>query len=170
METGIPALFIAAIFMLFTVLVSRGGFAGMDAVSQSLKASETRLSAQTHTGLSVTGTSIDGTGANITVTIRNDGQTPIAEFARMDVVVQYFDEFGARYDKWLAYTSGALASDTWTTGAFTSDLFEPRILNTGETVQILMRVNPVIGVATTNKALIGTDHGVTVQTLFAGPP
>ena len=32
METSIPALFVAAIFMLGTVLVGRGGFIGMDNV------------------------------------------------------------------------------------------------------------------------------------------
>ncbi len=50
------------------------------------------------------------------------------------------------------------------------DVFEPGILNTGETVEILIRVNPVVAAATTNLAIIGTEKGVTVQTYFAGPP
>jgi exodeoxyribonuclease V gamma subunit len=86
----------------------------------------------------------------------------------MDVMVQYFGETGTRYDKWLAYTSGALSSDKWTTGTFTSDVFEPGILNQGESVQILIRVNPVVGRVTTNRAIIGTEKGVTVSTYFAG--
>jgi flagellar protein FlaF len=170
MEHGIPALFVAAIFLVATVLVGRGGFIGMDNVGQSLKASEMRFTERSGTELSVTNTTIDGTGANITITIRNDGQTPIADFSRMDVLVQYFGETGTRYDKWIAYTSGALASDTWTTGSFTDDIFEPGILNPGEQLNLEVRVNPVVGAATTNKAVISTEHGVTVQTMFAGPP
>jgi len=170
MENGIPALLIAAILMLSTVLMARGGFLGADAIGQSLRQSETRYGQQNRTGLTVTSTSIDGTGANVTITIRNDGQTPVAVFESMDVVVQYFASGGTRYDKWLPYTSGALSSDTWTTGTFTGDVFEPGILNTGESVEILIRVNPVVGAATTNLAIIGTEKGVTVQTYFAGPP
>jgi len=170
METSIPALFVAAIFMLGTVLVGRGGFIGMDNVGQSLRASEARNLERTGTELSVASTSIDGSGANVTITVRNDGQTPIGEYSRMDVLVQYFGETATRYDKWIAYTSGALASDTWTTGTFTDDIFEPGILNPGETMEILVRVNPVVGAGTTNKAVIASEQGVTTQTLFAGPP
>jgi flagellar protein FlaF len=170
MEHGIPALFIAAIFLVATVLVGRGGFIGMDGVGQSLKASEMRFEDRTGTELAVTDDAIDPTGANVTLTVRNDGQTPIGDFSRMDVLVQYFGETGTRYDKWTAYTSAGLESDTWTTGAFTDDVFEPGILNPGEQMEIIVRVNPVVGAGTTNKAIISTEHGVTIETMFAGPP
>jgi hypothetical protein len=170
MENGIPALIIAAILMLATVFLARSGFLGMDAVGQDLRESENRYADRSRTGLAVTSTSIDGPGANVTFVVRNDGQTPIADFERMDVVLQYFGETGTRFDKWIAYTPGALASDTWTTGAFTDDLFEPGILNPGESVEILARVNPVVGAGSTNWAVIGSDRGVTVQTYFDGPP
>jgi hypothetical protein len=170
MENGLPALMIAAILMLATVLISRGGYYGADAIGQTLRESESRYGQQNRTGLTVTGTSIDGTGANISITVRNDGATTLADFAGMDVMVQYFGESGTRYDKWLAYTSGALSSDRWTDGPFTNDVFEPGILNQGESMEILIRVNPVVGVGTTNRAIVGTDKGITVSTYFAGPP
>jgi len=170
MENGLPALLIAAILMLSTVLMARGGFLGADAIGQSLRTSQTSYAQQNRTELAVTSASTDATGANVTITVRNDGQTPVADFSMMDVVVQYFGVGGARYDKWLPYTAGPLASDTWTTGTFTNDLFEPGILNTGESVEILIRVNPVVAPATTNLAVIGTEKGVTVQTYFPGPP
>lgn len=169
MEQGLPALMIAAILMLSTVFMARGGYLGADAIGQSLRESQERYGQQTRTGLTVTGTSIDGSGANVTLSVRNDGQTPIADFAGMDIVVQYFGETGTRYDKWLAYADGALASDTWTAGNFGSDVFEPGILNPGETMDITARLNPVAGAGTTNWAIIGTDKGVTVQTYFDGP-
>lgn len=169
MENGIPALLIAAILMLSTVFMARGGFVGMDAVGQQLKQSETAIGAQNRTAVEATGSSIDPTGANITITMLNDGQTDLSQYDKMDVVLQYFDENGVRYDKWIPYTSGALAADTWTTGTFTNDAFEPGILNPGESVEINIRVNPPVGTGTTNRAVIGTENGVTMQTLFAGP-
>jgi hypothetical protein len=168
-ENGLPALMLAAIMMLATVLMARGGFLGADAIGMSLRESETRYSEQNRTGLSVTGTSIDATGANVTITVRNDGQTPIADYAGMDVVLQYFDENTVRYDTWIPWTDGALASNTWTQANFQDDVFEPGILNTGESMDLTIRVNPVVGAATVNWAVIGTDKGVTVQTYFDGP-
>ncbi len=170
MESGLPALLIAAILMLSTVFMARGGFLGADAIGQSLRQSEARYELKSRTGLTITGASIDGAGANITLTLLNDGQTVIADFASMDVVMQYFDETATRRDKWIPYTSGALASNTWKTGTFTNDVFEPGILNAGESMEVLIRVNPVVGVATTNLAIIGSEKGVTAQTYFAGPP
>lgn len=170
MENGIPALLIAAVLMLSTVFLARGGFVGMDAVGQSLKQSETSIGEQNRTGLTSTAESIDASGTNITVTVLNNGQTDIGQFAQMDVVLQYFDEAGVRHSEWIPYTSGALGADTWTTGTFTNDVFEPGILNPGESMQILVRVNPAVGHGTTNLAIIGTGNGVTMQTLFAGPP
>jgi hypothetical protein len=161
---------IAAILMLSTVLISRGGYFGADAIGQTLRESESRYGQQNRTGLTVTSATIDGAGANITITVLNDGATTVGDYAGMDVMVQYFGETGTRYDKWIAYTPGALSSDRWTTGAFTSDVFEPGILNQGESVEIVIRVNPVVGIGTTNRVIIGTDKGVTVSTYFAGPP
>lgn len=170
MENGIPALVIAAIIMTASLLVTRSGLTSMDAIGATLKESEVRMSQRAHTQLSVTSTSIDGTGANITVTVKNDGTTSLGDFARMDVIVNYFGETGTRYDKWLGYTSGALQSDTWTTGTFTDDVFEPHILNPGESMELLLRVNPVVGRGTSNRAVIVTEQGVTADALFAGPP
>jgi hypothetical protein len=161
---------IAAILMLSTVVMARGGFLGADAIGESLRQSEARYGQQNRTGLTVTDTSIDGSGANITLSVLNEGQTPIADFASMDIVVTYFGEGGTRYDKWLAFTTGALASDTWKAMNFGNDVFEPGILNAGETMDIQLRVNPVVGAGTTNWAVIGTERGVTVQTYFNGPP
>lgn len=170
MENGLPALLIAAILMLSTVFMARGGFMGADAIGQSLRQSEVRYEAKSRTGLTITASAIDATGANITLTVRNDGQTALADYAGMDVVLQYFGETGIRNDVWIPFTSGVLASNTWTTGIFTNDVFEPGILNAGESMQMLIRVNPVVGRLTTNLAVIGSEKGVTAQTYFAGPP
>lgn len=170
MENGIPALLIAAILMLSTVFMARGGFIGMDAVGQQLKRSETNIGAQNRTALDATSATVDATGTTVTITLLNAGQTDVSQYGQMDVVLQYFDEAGVRHDAWLPYSSGVLAANTWTTGAFTDDVFEPRILNPGESVQLIAQVNPAVGAGTTNRATIGTENGVTLQTLFSGPP
>ncbi len=169
MENGLPALLIAAILMLSTVMMARGGFLGADKISQSMRTSEGRYEQQNRTGLTATTAAIDASGTNITITIRNDGQTPVADFSKMDVVLQYFGETNGRFDKWIPYTSGALSADTWKVGAFTNDVFDPGILDAGESMEVKIRVNPAVGAGTTNLAVIGSEKGVTVRTLFSGP-
>ena len=108
-------------------------------------------------------TRIDESLANITVMIRNDGQTKTADYARMDVVVQYFSESGSRYVRWVPYTSGELESNTWTVASIANDAFEPDVLNPGEVLELQIRVNPPLGAGTTGWVIVATENGVTVS-------
>ena len=166
METSIPALLVTAILMITTVVLARSGYTSLDEVGQSWQVMEQRLSDQAHTELTVVQTRVDNPRVNITVTLRNDGQTQIADFARMDVVVQYFSGPGTRNDRWIPYTAGALQSNTWTVASFTNDVFEPRVLNPGESMDIQIRVNPAVRNNTTGWVIIATKNGVAVSAYF----
>jgi archaellum component FlaF (FlaF/FlaG flagellin family) len=163
METSIPALLVTAILMITTVLLARSGYTSLDEVGQSWQSMQQRLGDQVHTQLTVVETSIDGSKANITARIRNDGQTKMADYARMDVVVQYFSESGTRYARWVPYTSGALQSNTWTVTSIENDVFEPDVLNPGEVLEMQVRLNPPLGTGTTGWVIVATENGVTVS-------
>jgi archaellum component FlaF (FlaF/FlaG flagellin family) len=163
METSIPALLVTAILMITTVVLARSGYTSLDELGQSWQVMEERLGDQMHTRLTAVETRIDESKANITVRIRNDGQTKTADYARMDVVVQYFSESGSRYVRWIPYTSGALQSNTWTVASISNDVFEPSILNPGEVMEMQIRVNPPLGAGTTGWVVVATENGVTVS-------
>jgi archaellum component FlaF (FlaF/FlaG flagellin family) len=163
METSIPALLVTAILMITTVVLARSGYTSLDELGQSWQVMEERLGDQMHTRLTAVETRIDESKANITVRIRNDGQTKTADYARMDVVVQYFSESGSRYVRWIPYTSGALQSNTWTVASISDDVFEPSILNPGEVMEMQIRVNPPLGAGTTGWVVVATENGVTVS-------
>ena len=163
METSIPALLVTAILMITTVLLARSGYTSLDEVGQSWQSMQERLGDQVHTQLTVVETSIDGSRANITARIRNDGQTKMADYARMDVVVQYFSESGTRYVRWVPYTSGELQSNTWTVASIENDAFEPDVLNPGEVLEMQVRVNPPLGAGTTGWVIVATENGVTIS-------
>ena len=44
-----------------------------------------------------------------------------------------------------------------------------RRLNAGESMDLTIRLNPVAGAGTMNRAVIGTERGVTIETYFSGP-
>jgi archaellum component FlaF (FlaF/FlaG flagellin family) len=163
METSIPALLVTAILMITTVVLARSGYTSLDELGQSWQVMEERLTEQTHTKLTAVETRTDESKANITVRLRNDGQTKIADYARMDVVVQYFSESGERHARWIPYTSGSLQSNTWTVGSISNDTFEPNILNPGEILEMQIRVNPPLGTGTTGWVIVATENGITVS-------
>ena len=137
MENGLPALLIAAILMLSTVLMARGGFLGADAIGQSLRQSETRYGQQNRTGLTVTDASIDGVRREHhahRAQRRPDADRRLREHGRRRAVLRR--DAARATTSGSPYTSGALASDTWKTGTFTNDVFEPGILNAGESMEI----------------------------------
>jgi archaellum component FlaF (FlaF/FlaG flagellin family) len=161
METSIPALLVAAILMITTVVMARSGYTSVDKLGQSWQVMEDRLGQQARTELTVVSTQVDPSGANITVQLRNDGQTKVADYARMDVLVQYFTESAERYVTWIPYTSGALGSNTWTVASIANDTFEPNVLNPGETLEMTIRINPTLGTGTTAWVIVSTENGVT---------
>ena len=166
MEASIPALFVAAILLMSTVVLARSGYTSFDTLSQSWKGMEDRAGEQVRTRLSVTDTQVDGTGANVTVILSNDGHSTIGDFERMDVVVQYTSESSTYYMRWIPYTPGDLESNTWTVQSISNDVFEPGLFNPGEELTMVIRLNPVVGLSTTNWVIISTELGVSLSAYF----
>jgi archaellum component FlaF (FlaF/FlaG flagellin family) len=163
METSLPALLVTSLLMITTVVLAGSGYSSLDTLGQSWQVMEERLSDQTHTQFSVVETRIDEGKANITVMLRNDGQTKTADYSRMDVVVEYFSETGTRYVQWMPYVTGSLQSNTWTVISISNDAFEPDVLNPGEVMEMQIRVNPPLGPGTTGWVIIAAENGVTVS-------
>jgi archaellum component FlaF (FlaF/FlaG flagellin family) len=163
METSIPALLVTALLMITTVVLAKSGYSSLDTLGQSWQVMEARLSDQAHTQYSIVDTQIDGGKANITVMLRNDGQTKAADYSRMDVVVEYFSETGTRYVSWMPCVTGSLQSNTWKVISISDDAFEPNVLNPGEVMEMQIRVNPPLGTGTTGWVIIAAENGVTVS-------
>ena len=165
METSIPAAVIAAILMVSAMVLARSGYRSVDEMGQIWKEMEARAAEQVHTQLTIT--NVTSSSPHVDVDLQNDGSTTLADYDRMDVLVQYTTG-GAPVLAWIPYTSGPLAKNTWTIQDITNDAFEPGILNPGETLRMRIWLDPPAGVGTTNRLLIATDLGVTVSTTFTG--
>ena len=169
METSIPAAVIAAILMVSAVVLGRSGYQAFDGMGQVWKEREARAGDQARTQLTITSvTHSPPNSPYVNVNLRNDGSTNLANYDRMDVVVQYTTGTGARVLVWVPYTSSPLTDNTWTVQGILGDAFEPGIVNPTETLQMRIQLNPIVGNGTTNRLLIATDLGVTVSTTFTG--
>jgi archaellum component FlaF (FlaF/FlaG flagellin family) len=166
METSIPALVIAAMLLVSTVVLGRSSYSSFDELGSSWKQMEARAGEQARTLLAIT--NVSHSSPNVDVEVQNNGSTKISDFEHMDVVVEYTTGAGAPVIAWIPYTDGSLGANTWTVQSITNDAFEPGIFNPSETLQIRIQLDPPVGSGTTNRLLITTDLGVIVSTPFTG--
>jgi hypothetical protein len=105
------------------------------------------------------------------VTLTNTGQTKLASFDKWDLIVHYSDTGGVYYTKWLPYTTGNLSNNEWQKARIglngPVDFFEPGILNPGEELVILARLNPLPGENTTGEITVATPNGIYDSISFA---
>jgi archaellum component FlaF (FlaF/FlaG flagellin family) len=166
METSIPAAVIAAVLMVSVMVLARSGYQSFDGLGQAWRAMEARSGAQARTELTIT--SATHNAGLVDVAIKNDGDTRLAEFDRMDVVVEYTDSTPTFIVAYIDYTDGPLSQNTWVVQSISNDAFEPGIVNPGETLNMRISLNPAPDAGTTNRVLIATDMGVTVSSTFTG--
>jgi hypothetical protein len=113
----------------------------------------------------------------VEVALRNSGQTKLGDFARWDVIVQYYDSGGTYYVKWLPYIEGTPGDNEWrkkgiylNSENLTAEVFEPGILNPGEELVIEAKLNPPVGVGTTNLVVTSTPSGIPASITFSNQP
>jgi archaellum component FlaF (FlaF/FlaG flagellin family) len=166
MEISIPALLLATILLVSTVVLGRSGYSSFGELGESWKAMEARAGQQVRTQLTIT--DVSHSSPYVDVDLRNDGSTSLAEFNRMDVLVEYTSGTGASVLAWIPYIDGSQTANTWIVQSIVNDAFEPGILNPSETLEMRIQLDPTVGAGTTNRLLIATDLGVVVSTTFTG--
>ena len=107
------------------------------------------------------------------VTLRNDGETQIADFALWDVTVQYYDYLNNYHTCWLTYVEGTPDDNQWRVkgiyldaGTETSELLEPGVLNIDEEIIIQAKLSPKVHITANNLAIISTPDGVKTWNYF----
>jgi flagellar protein FlaF len=165
-ENTLVTIIIVAVLTFATAVLSKAAINSVDNLGQSWKAMEVLSGERARTQMTVVDAIADGTGTNVYVTVRNDGQSRIGDFSRMDVILQYFTPSATYRLTWLPYTEGVPGNNEWTVNAIVPDVFEPGILNPGEELTIQATVSPAVGTSTTNWATLATPNGITLSTYF----
>jgi len=169
MDTAITALVVITLLLLVGLTISEQYFLAQDIVSEAWRGMEARMEEQARTDLSPVGATTISGGSIVEVTLRNDGDTRLADFNQWDVILQYrgFDggyyatwyPFGAGQSQWSVYNIFLDAPDA-------PEVFEPGILNPGEEIVIWVSVSPAVGEGTTNMVTVATPNGISASTVF----
>ena len=167
MENAIPALVIGAILLIASSFVARGSLQTYDQLGAGIKSLESRLGEQSRTRLSLSGATLDPGLDTLTLTLSNDGQSRIANFDDVDVIVTYFSGPSTQTSTWMPYTTGVPTANSWTVASIANDSFEPGILNPGETASIEIEISPAVEAGKTNLIVIGSEHGIIISSPFS---
>ena len=174
METIVVSIICIALIVFGGMTMAQGFFSSVDSSTLGWEEMGARDEAIMRTELAVVSSTMPN-ASRVEVTLRNDGQTKLRDFADWDVIVQYYDDGGDYYVKWLPYTSGTPGNNQWTVEGIyqdavsaTVEAFETGILNPGEELVIWAELDPVVGTPTTNLVVISTSQGISATTTFSG--
>ena len=110
----------------------------------------------------------------VEITVRNDGNEKLADFARWDVVLQY-DAATGGLARWYPYVEAVEpGSNQWTVAGLYLDAanaipeaLEPGILNPGEEMVIRVRISPPASDGTTCIGTVATPNGMSTTMAFS---
>jgi hypothetical protein len=166
MDSSIPALVIGAILLLGATVLARSSIITYDRLGQQIKEVEARAGEQVRTRLTIVDATLDGPRDTMTVQVRNDGQTRIATWPALDVIVSYTPSGSSQTAQWLAYAPAVPAANEWALTSIAQDYFEPGILNPGETATITVELNPAAATGPAFQVSVTAENGVSATALF----
>ncbi len=168
METALISVVSIAIIIISVATMTLGAFQSANTVVDSWKQMERQASSirQTEVTLALSG---NYTGGDINLMAANQGQTDLADFSHWDVLAQRQDTAAV----YITYTENATpGNNEWTvSGIYLSsnttlaEVFNPNILNPGETMEIILNLNPEIAQGKTGRITMSTPNGVTSECL-----
>lgn len=98
------------------------------------------------------------------VQVRNTGQTKLSNYDKWDVIVNYIDESGNTWVKWLPFTELLSGANNWYKARIglngPIEYFEPGIINPAEEMVILSRLNPPPKVDSKVNISVATPNGI----------
>lgn len=163
MDSILPSLFGITILLTSWLLLGRSGFTSFRVLSDSWQQAESRSMERLHSDITIM--SAVRTGGQVDLVVRNDGSTPVIDFSKVDIVVQY-SAGGIAYAKYVGFTTEVpQPDDTWSVVAIVDDVVDPRVLNTGESLALKLMLNPVPDTPT-NWVQVTTEQGVSAAAAF----
>jgi hypothetical protein len=167
MEQTIPALLIAAILIIAGAIIAGVTNSSVRTVNDSWREMEVISEERLGTDLTVVSTQVSGDNLEVTMTVLNEGRTPLDDLDHMDLIITYDGSDSQRYNTWLAYTEETVQpSNTWKLVSISNDSHNPGIVDSGEEVTLLARVSPAVAAGPGRWIVFATETGVAYTVYF----
>lgn len=169
METVLVSLVSLALIIVSFVSMEINTLQSTNKIASSLKQMEAQSSELVRTNIAAVPPAAYSGGA-LDLTVRNDGQTNLADFTQWDVIVQYQDgDFS-----YLAYTpTGPVDPGQWTVqGIYAAngspETFDPGVLDPGEQMTLSINLDRNLGPGESCEITVSTPNGIKSQTQVTG--
>ena len=106
--------------------------------------------------------------SDIDIVVQNDGATPIVDFSRMDLVLQYTAGSSSVLNTYVDFTTATAPqpATSWLPVSVSDDVIDPGVLNTGESLNITAKLFPAIGTSTSDWLQVTTELGISASLFF----
>ncbi|MFC1908556.1 hypothetical protein ACFLXD_01610 [Chloroflexota bacterium] len=165
------------LFVLAGTTISRNFMNSVDGITSEFVELTSRNENIIRTSISPVSTTLLPGRQILEITLRNDGETKIADFALCDVTVQYYDYLNNYHTYWLSYVEGTPGDNQWRVKGIyhdaatgTPELWEPGVLNTAEEIVLQAKLSPKAHISANNLAIISTPDGVKTWNYFRYMP
>lgn len=173
MATVIVSIICIAMIIVGGMTLSQGILTSADSAALSVEEIGVREGEMARTNLEIFRAAELSWADLLRVTVENTGQTKLASFNKWDLIVHYYDGAGTYHTEWLPYTTGVPGDNEWQKARIglngPIEFFEPDILNPGEELVILARLDPPPGANTTGDITVATPNGISDSISFWNP-
>lgn len=164
MATVVVSIICIVMIVVGGMTLSQGILTSADSAALSVEEIALREGEITRTDLDASRAAYISWADLLKVTVENSGQTKLASFDKWDFIVNYYDDSDVYHTVWLPNTTETLGVNEWQKARIglngPIEFFEPNILNPGEELVILAKLNPGPGDATTGNITVGAPNGV----------
>jgi len=166
METVITGLIIIGVLVLSVLGLAESSLSAQAQIAEATRTMQERAQERARTDLAPVNATTTVLGDYVEITLRNTGDTKLADFEQWDVILRYTDSLGGYHVEWYGYPTQWTSQIYQTTSPVTPEVIDPGILNPGEEIVVQVHVSPGVGTGTTNLASVSTLNGVTASTVF----
>lgn len=164
MEVLVVTVICIALIVVGGMTLSHGILASTDTTALNIDKLTVREGDIARTDLTVTRSAQLYWGDYLRVTVKNTGQTRLANFDKWDVIVNYTDESNNLISNWLPYTSLLTENNKWYKARIGLDgpieYYNPGILDPSEEMVLFIHLNPPPQVDTNINVSVATPNGV----------
>ncbi|MFH1646267.1 MAG: hypothetical protein ABID71_01055 [Chloroflexota bacterium] len=173
MATLVVSIIVIVMIVAGGITLSQGILTSADTTALSVEEISVREGEIMRTGVDTLRAAYLSWADRLRLTVANTGQTRLAGFDKWDIIVHYYDGTGTYHTGWFPYTTGVLGDNEWKKAGIylngPAESFEPGIVNPGEQIVILARLNPLPGDATGISVTVATPNGIRDSFSFSNP-
>lgn len=183
MESALSSIILFTVGLFAAMTITHTFLETQDALWTAEQTRQEAMLERDRTNIEIIGAEPQGDGSIVNIKVRNSGQVKLAEFAKWDVVVQYYSDGEEEDDpdlyhiEWLPYsnTPNSLQPGNlqWSVSGIYADVqgmrpevFEPGILNPDESMIIQAQLTPSVAMTTTNRIIVNTENGISTSAHF----